>query len=246
MPDDQIVSSVEKAGSVSLVLVAKEAIPGRVKTRLMPQISAHAAADVYTLFLHHTRSVCERAAGFCSHLQLVLLFDPPHAMHAWHSWTKWLRLPQTAGDLGERLKQAQATLGQAHNGGCVFLGADAPEITSEHILWAVDAVREARCAMVPSPDGGYVLIGIPTGGPELFDGITWSTAQVAAQTRQAAIRQDADIRELPPIADIDRPGDLSELIDRLHASSRSADHVLRQQLIGAVRSASNGVPSIAK
>lgn len=231
MSVNQIVSSNADVGRVALILVAKEAVAGRVKTRLTPRLSALDAARVYGSFLQHARRVCERTADGASQVELVLLFAPSESIESWRSWTRWLKIAQRAGDLGNRLKQAQVTLTETHVRGCVFLGADAPELTTDHLLWAVREVRNGHCTMIPSHDGGYVLIGIPTGGPALFDGISWSTAMVASQTRAAATRQGMDIKEQPPIADIDHPDDLAALIVRLQNSSSPADLKLGKELI---------------
>ncbi len=231
MSDTQIVSVRADVGRIALVLVAKEAVAGRVKTRLTPQLSAQDAAQVYKSFLQHARHVCEQTADLDSHLELVLLFDPPHSIESWHAWSRWMKIAQATGDLGNRLKQAQVTLTEAHVNGCIFLGADAPELMVDQLVWAVTEVRRGHCTMIPSHDGGYVLIGIPTSGPALFDGITWSTAIVATQTREAAARQGVDIKELPPVADIDHPDDLTGLMARLQKSSSSPDIKLRKELI---------------
>jgi rSAM/selenodomain-associated transferase 1 len=221
--------------SVALVLVAKQAVPGRVKTRLLPHVSANVAAAIFNLFLQRARHLCERAASDNHYIQLVLLFDPPNSIDAWSSWTRWIKLAQPDGDLGDRLRSAQAILTKNHTEGCVFLGADAPELTTDHLNWAVDQVRQSICAMVPSYDGGYVLIGVPRGSQTLFDGIAWSTPEVAAQSRQAAQRNGLKLTELPPVADIDHHADLIELIARLKTSSCHADHILRERLIGILR-----------
>jgi rSAM/selenodomain-associated transferase 1 len=235
MSDTQIVNAGADAGRIALILVAKEAVAGRVKTRLTPQLSAQNAAQVYRVFLKHVRRVCEQTANRDQHLQLVLLFDPPHSIESWHAWSRWLKVAQSAGDLGDRLRQGQNTLAETHAGGCLFLGADAPELTTDQLLWAAREVRRGYCIMIPSNDGGYVVIGMPTGGPALFDGITWSTAMVAAQTREAATRQGAEMKELPPVADIDHPDDLANLLARLQKSSSSADITLRRELMHAIR-----------
>ena len=80
MSDTQIVNAGADAGRIALILVAKEAVAGRVKTRLTPQLSAQNAAQVYRVFLKHVRRVCEQTANRDQHLQLVLLFDPPHSI----------------------------------------------------------------------------------------------------------------------------------------------------------------------
>lgn len=221
--------------SVALVLVAKQAVPGRVKTRLLPHVSANVAAAIFNLFLQRARHLCERAASDNHYIQLVLLFDPPNSIDAWSSWTRWIKLAQPDGDLGDRLRSAQAILTKNHTEGCVFLGADAPELTTDHLLWAAGEVRQSQCAMIPSYDGGYVLIGLPRGGQVLLDDIAWSTSQVAAQSRQAAAHNGIALVELPPVPDIDHHDDLIQLIGRLRNSSSHVDRLLVEELTGVLQ-----------
>jgi rSAM/selenodomain-associated transferase 1 len=216
---------------VSLVLVAKQPIPGHVKTRLIPKLSAHAAARVHQLLLRHTRRTCEQLAAKFRFIDLVLLFDPPDRPAAWSGWTLWRRMPQACGALGRRLESARIALANSCCAGCVFIGADAPELTVSHLIWAAQEVRRSRYAMIPARDGGYVLLGIPTGQASLFQDVLWGTSQVAHQTRQIAARQSAAISELPTLHDIDTYADLTGLLERLAANAPDGSAAaLRQEL----------------
>lgn len=216
---------------VSLVLVAKQPIPGHAKTRLTPKLSAHAAARVHQLLLRHMRRTCEQLAAKFGFIDLVLLFDPPDRPAAWSDWTLWRRMPQACGALGRRLESARIALANRGCAGCVFIGADAPELTVNHLDWAAQEVRRSRYAMIPARDGGYVLLGIPTGRASLFQDVSWGTSQVAHQTRQMAARQGAAISELPTLHDIDTYADLTGLLERLAANTPdAAAAALRQKL----------------
>jgi glycosyltransferase A (GT-A) superfamily protein (DUF2064 family) len=65
--------------------------------------------------------------------------------------------------------------------------------------------------VIPAEDGGYVLIGSRRPQPGLFNGMTWGTDQVMAQTRQRLAQHGLTWRELPPQWDVDRPEDLARL-----------------------------------
>jgi rSAM/selenodomain-associated transferase 1 len=219
------------ASRVSLVLVAKQPIPGRVKTRLTPELSAQSAAYVHKSLLRHTRRTCEQLAAKSRFIDLVLLFDPPGSPAVWNDWTLWRRMPQTDGDLGRRLESARSALANQYCAGCVFIGADAPELSGHHLIWASQEVRRSRYAMIPAHDGGYVLLGIPAGTVSLFQSVSWGTSQVAHQTRQMATRQGAAISELPALHDIDTYADLTGLLERLATNTRDGTAAaLRQKL----------------
>ena len=65
---------------------------------------------------------------------------------------------------------------------------------------------------IPAEDGGYVLIGLRRLQPGLFEGIDWwGTERVMAQTRQRLSEPPLHWAELPPLWDLDRPGDPARL-----------------------------------
>jgi hypothetical protein len=64
---------------------------------------------------------------------------------------------------------------------------------------------------VPALDGGYALVGLTRPAPALFMGMTWSTSQVMARTRERARQAGLHWAELPAVADIDEPDDLLHL-----------------------------------
>ncbi|MDA8378324.1 MAG: TIGR04282 family arsenosugar biosynthesis glycosyltransferase [Planctomycetia bacterium] len=219
---------------VSLVLVAKEPIPGHVKTRLASKLSAPTAAYVHESLLQHMRRTCEQLAAQSKDIDLVLLFDPPDSPVAWNDWNIWRRMPQADGDLGRRLECARNALANRCCDGYVFIGADAPELTGDHLAWAMDEVRQSRYAMIPAYDGGYVLIGIPSPNDSLFGGISWSTSLVADQTRQAAAKCGLVISELPALHDIDTHQDIIALLDRLVTDNTASAIALHRQLTGII------------
>lgn len=223
---------------VALVLVAKQAIAGHVKTRLAADgLSLQTAAAVHEVFLHHMRDLCESLAALPCGIDLVLLFDPPNNIDAWKNWKPWLKIPQSRGHLGCRLESAWQTLSRAPLAGAIFIGADVPELTADHIIWARDQLREFRHAMIPAHDGGYVLIGIPAGGVSLFQDIAWGTPQVAAQTRWNAAQSESVLSELPPLHDVDTREDLTALQHRLAGAADERGGNLRQRLIETLKSA---------
>ena len=214
---DHTSPNVSASQRVALVLVAKWPTPGRVKTRLAASLSTPAATAVYRLLLQYARNTCEKAAAELMCLDLILLFDPPEMAGVWNSWIPWRRIPQGPGDLGARLEALRQLLAKESGLGCIFIGADAPDLTTNHLAWAVGEIRLSRYAMIPACDGGYVLFGIPAGQVSLFQGIAWGTSRVAQQTRCAALRHNTVISELPALHDIDTYDDLIFLIQRLTA-----------------------------
>ncbi|MGC8559845.1 MAG: TIGR04282 family arsenosugar biosynthesis glycosyltransferase [Phycisphaerae bacterium] len=225
---------------VAVVLVAKAPIPGSVKTRLTSHISAQAAAEIHAAFLDHVRRTAEQWASETVGIELVLLFAPPEDISPWDGWNHWRKLPQRGGDLGHRMEDARHRVSTPSHAGCIFIGADVPELTPDHLAWAAAEVNRGRYAMIPAHDGGYVLIGVPRFKKSLFDGIAWGTAEVASQTRRAAAQHDETISELPPMHDIDTCADLTALLNRLAASPESRALSLQRRLAELISHQASG------
>jgi glycosyltransferase A (GT-A) superfamily protein (DUF2064 family) len=97
-------------------------------------------------------------------------------------------------------------------------------LPAQTIETAFEALDSADVVLVPSDDGGYVLVGQRREVPELFDRIDWSTSRVFEQTRQRLEAAGTSFVELSGWYDIDTLEDLSRLDRELAiAREREAD-----------------------
>jgi glycosyltransferase A (GT-A) superfamily protein (DUF2064 family) len=175
----------------SVLVFAREARPGRVKTRLIPLLGAEGAARLHARLVARTLAVA-RDAGI----------GPVEL---------WSTRRQRGADLGARMHDAfQRSLRRA--AGVVLIGTDCP------VLRARDLRRAARwlaggaeAVFAPAEDGGYALIALRRVSPALFAGVDWGGPRVMAQTRQRLAALGWRWRELPEVWDVDRPGDVARL-----------------------------------
>ncbi len=190
--------------SVSIAVLAKAPVPGRVKTRLIPAIGAHAAAVLQERLTEQAVTTARAPA-----IGPVTLWAAPDARHP-----SFLRLvvqrrvtlrPQPDGDLGARMLAAMA------DGPTLVIGADCPALTADHLRAAAAALREADVVLIPAEDGGYVLIGTRVPQPALFAGIAWGADTVLAETRARIDAQGLTARELPALWDVDTEDDLARM-----------------------------------
>lgn len=202
----------------TLVVFAREPLPGRVKSRLIPALGAEGAVRLYRYLLDLALEVaigvsgvglelwCEGAVGEGSHCA-ELAHRHGLSLHR-----------QPEGDLGRRMETA---LAQAlRHGPCaVLIGSDCPQYTLAYLASAFAALDDAEVVLGPAADGGYVLIGLRRGAPELFRGIPWGTDRVLEATRAALRRLGWTWTELPTLRDLDRPEDLRSF-PRLGAEGR--------------------------
>lgn len=183
-----------------MLVFARAPAPGRCKTRLIPALGAAGAARLHRQLLRRTlRSAV--ASGLP-----VELWCAPDASHGEfralrrESGVSLRRQP--AGDLGRRM--ALALRGRT----AVLVGTDCPSLRPGDIAAAARALGAADAALIPSLDGGYVLIGARSLPRRALAGIAWSSGRELAQTRRRMDRLGLGRREQAPLADLDTPADL--------------------------------------
>lgn len=182
-----------------IVIFAKEPLPGRVKTRLIPALGAGGAAGLAADML--ARTIAEALA---TGLLTELCGEPDAAL--WHEGPI-RRTAQGEGDLGTRLARAASrVIGEGEP--VMLIGADCPGLDRRRLAAAVEALETHDIVLHPAADGGYVLLGLRRFDASLFTGIAWSTASVCADTlrRIQALGWSVDIRET--LRDVDEPADL--------------------------------------
>ena len=119
---------------------------------------------------------------------------------------------QGEGDLGQRMARALRRVLLSH-GRAILIGTDAPALDAAYLRSASAALADHDAVFGPATDGGYTLVGLKRPADELFQGITWSTPQVMAQTRHRIAQLGLRCAELPALSDIDEPADLAHLPD---------------------------------
>ncbi|MEV6195634.1 DUF2064 domain-containing protein [Streptomyces sp. NPDC051920] len=177
----------------TLIVIAKEPVPGRVKTRLTPPFTPEEAAELAEAALADTlRTV---AAAPASRRVLVLDGSPgpwlPPAFDV---------LPQCAGGLDERL--AEAFDGCA--GPTLLIGMDTPQVTPELLTVDFDG---CDAWFGPADDGGFWALGLADPDPRLLRGVPMSTPTTGAVQRKRLVAAGLRVRDLPRLRDVDTAAD---------------------------------------
>lgn len=195
------------AGRRRHVLVfARDPVPGRVKTRLIPDLGATAATELYRVLLGI--SLAAAAAVRADDRTLWLDRAGPQAATVALASAHGMRLAvQRGADLGARMATA---LDQALAAGAsaVLIGSDCAQYDAAYLESAFLALERHDAVLGPAVDGGYVLIGLRRSAPGLFQGVDWSTSAVMQQTRERLRRLGWDWHELPTLRDLDTAPDL--------------------------------------
>ncbi|WP_030244309.1 MULTISPECIES: TIGR04282 family arsenosugar biosynthesis glycosyltransferase [unclassified Streptomyces] len=177
----------------TLLVIAKEPRPGRVKTRLTPPFTPQEAASLAEASLADTLDVV--AATPATRRILVLDGDPG----------PWLPpgfdvVRQCAGGLDERLADAFARC----DGPALLIGMDTPQVTPE--LLTTD-LADGAAYFGPAEDGGFWALGLADPDPALLRGVPMSTPVTGAVQRERLVAAGLRVRDLPRLRDVDTAAD---------------------------------------
>ena len=192
-------------GEVTLLVIAKEPVPGRVKTRLTPPYAPWQAAALAEAALADTLHAVLRAPA----RRRVLVLDGTPG--------PWLPpgfevVPQATGGLDERLAAAFA---RYDDGPALLVGMDTPQLTPELLAPALAPGGWDGCEawFGPAADGGFWTLGLsePALAPALIRGVPMSTPATGEIQRRRLTDAGLRVRDLPPLRDVDTAADAAEV-----------------------------------
>ncbi|MFJ6934738.1 DUF2064 domain-containing protein [Streptomyces sp. NPDC101132] len=183
----------------ALLVIAKEPVAGRVKTRLTPPFTPAEAAGLARAALADTLDAV--AAAPADRRVLVLDGSPGDWLPAGFEV-----VPQRGRGLDERLAAAFADCA----GPALLIGMDTPQVTPELLRPALDfGTYDAWYG--PAADGGFWALGLAAPDPALLLGVPMSAPETGAvqyaRLRAAGLR----VGRLPVLRDVDTAPDAHEV-----------------------------------
>ncbi|HJX74266.1 MAG TPA: TIGR04282 family arsenosugar biosynthesis glycosyltransferase [Candidatus Deferrimicrobiaceae bacterium] len=218
----------------ALILLAKAPIPGQVKTRLCPPLTGKEAAVLYACLLEDTAAEMARLRR----VHRYLFFSPPGSEGFFRRdpFSVFEPLPQSGGNLGERMANAFRTAFERGFARAVLVGADCPVLSASLVRAAFRELSSSAGAVFgPSDDGGFYLIALSSNAPSLFRGVDWGTASVLSEVSLRCRTAGIPYALLPPGFDIDTVDDVTALARRVRARSSPACLRTRQWLTSCGR-----------
>ncbi len=177
----------------TLVVIAKETVPGRVKTRLHPPLSLEQAAELAAAAIADTLA----AVAHIQATRRILLFDGNQLPSGSEQYEV---MNQVEGDLDMRL----GAMFDEVDGPTVLIGMDTPQVTAEILSpmfggWPDDV----DAWFGPATDGGFWALGLARPDGDLLRGVPMSRADTGQI--QLTRLQDAGlrVRQLPALEDVD-------------------------------------------
>lgn len=192
-----------------LTVIAKAPIAGRVKTRLVPPLSAEQAAQIAAACLRDTFEAVRSCVDRHDDLRAVALIDGDEG--AWIP--AGFHVSRQMGDgLGERLANGFDLLGPG-----LIIGMDTPS-AGAHFDAAYGALRSGRDVIGMTHDGGYWGIGLHAVDPAVFDDVPMSTDHTGADQlrRMRSLGRSVDV--LPSVHDLDHFEDIAPIVADLPGS----------------------------
>jgi len=184
--------------AAQVIVIAKEPLPGRVKTRLTPPFPPADAAALAEAALADTLSTV--AATPVARRLLVLDGVPGD----------WLPsgfdvIGQRGGELDERLTAALADAHAALPLPMVLIGMDTPQVTVDQLTDAVRSLLtgDADAVFGPASDGGFWLLGLRKPDRSLIAGVPMSRPDTGRAQLDRLAGAGLRIALAPRLSDVD-------------------------------------------
>jgi glycosyltransferase A (GT-A) superfamily protein (DUF2064 family) len=179
--------------ATTLLVIAKQPVPGRVKTRLVPPCTHEQAASLAEAALTDTLLTVLMVPA---RRRVLVLEGRPGP---------WLPpgfdvVAQCGGPLDERLAGAFAAV----RGPALLIGMDTPQVTPGLLTmdWQV-----ADAVFGPAADGGFWALGLRVPDPALLRGVPMSTTSTGAIQRARLVAAGLRVADLPQLRDVDTAAD---------------------------------------
>jgi uncharacterized protein len=177
----------------TLLVIAKEPVPGRVKTRLVPPCTHEQAASLAEASLADTLHTMLMVPA--RRRVLVLEGEPGPWLPSGFEIVR-----QCGGPLDERLASAFAAV----SGPALLIGMDTPQVTPD--LLTVDW-QDSDAWFGPAADGGFWALGLRVPDRALLRGVPMSTPATGAVQRARLLTAGLRVADLPELRDVDTAAD---------------------------------------
>lgn len=200
---------------IAIGLMCRAPIEGAGKTRLCPPLTPSEAAALSRAFIADVTATVATVAERRS-ARAVAIYTPAGDEAVFDPLlpNDFARMVQRGAGLGDRMLHAIADLLDQGFTGVCLIGADSPTMPASVLDEAIDELRRPgdRIVLGPAIDGGYYLIGLKHPHAALFQGVTWGSSQVLAETLSRAAAVPTPLKLLPLWYDVDELGSLQLLI----------------------------------
>ncbi|MEV8268400.1 DUF2064 domain-containing protein [Microbacterium sp. NPDC076911] len=176
----------------AVVVIAKECVPGRVKTRLSPSFTPEQAARIAAASLADTLDTARELVAD----RHILYFDGDASMTPHNGFEV---IPQTGETLDERLGAIFDLIDEP----MLLIGMDTPQLTRAHLRWPerTDVVYGPAC------DGGFWALGMREPRGDVIRGVAMSQSNTGELQLAALEGAGLSVEHLVTLLDVDLAAD---------------------------------------
>lgn len=210
---------------LALVLVCKRPTLGVAKQRLAASLGQEGARRIAEALLACALEDAREWPG-------PVVIAPAHASD--FAWAASLLpqlqgkiniVPQTEGNLGQRLNAVDRSLRERGLEQLIYIGSDAPALVAVDYAAAREALLNHDTVLKPAADGGVVLMGSRRSWPAL-DALPWSTLHLGSALADCCQTAGQSLAMLAQSFDVDEEQDMLHLITALKTDQRPARQAL--------------------
>jgi len=174
---------------------------GKVKTRLMPELTANQAVEVHQKLTHQTLKWVTESKLCPVQLCCTPPLTHPFFIDICNTYQVTSAL-QSSGDLGARMNNAIISSLKQFNH-AVIIGCDCVSLNQKELADTLEALTKYDMVLAPAEDGGYCMIGMNKPQAEIFTDISWGTSHVLDETRKKIRSSSLTCLELETQWDVD-------------------------------------------
>ncbi|MEO3931522.1 DUF2064 domain-containing protein [Micrococcaceae bacterium Sec7.4] len=195
---------MSKSIDLTVAVIAKECLAGRVKTRMSPPLSPEGAAALAQLSLSMT---LDTVRFLPARNRMLVMDGTPTAADA----EGFTVVPQATGGLDERL----AAICDAATGPLLIIGMDTPQFSADHVApllhdWSTNAPSHDAW-IGPATDGGFWALALHRPDGALIRGVPMSTDTTGAKQLTRLLARGLSVGTLAELADMDHFSDALDI-----------------------------------
>lgn len=193
----------------ALIIFQKNAVLGKVKTRISVDVGDALAMEIYQELVRHTHEVCRNVD-----VQKFLFFSDFIPDETSEYGQEYHFEVQAGSDLGSKMANAFERIFSKGYEEIIILGTDCGELETRIVEEAFLLLENNEVVIGPARDGGYYLLGMKKLIEDLFVDIPWSTEKVLFLTMEKLENKSISYELLEILADVDRIEDWKKLKEK--------------------------------
>lgn len=227
-----------QAGGSILVIMAKAARPGTVKTRLAACLPPDAITGLYRCLLEDTMALAQSLDGMAA--AIMCPASDVEEMRRMVDGNMEV-VAQNGVGLAAGLESVFKSFSAQGRRRIIAFNSDTPHLPAVVLRQAFDALESCDVVIGPTHDGGYYLVGATAAHPGLFAASAMGTASALDMLLLRARELGLTVRAVDEFYDIDLPADLTRLAAELRLAPERAPRTavwLRERELAAAQSRS--------